>query len=71
MKELKALVGVELKRLYRDPMLLAVLLLMPVGLTLVFYFAMGNLQSSAAAPGTSHFEYLVPGAMGYAVIYMA
>lgn len=70
MKEIFTLVGVELKRLYRDPMLLGVLILMPVGLTLVFYFAMGNLQSSMAGPGVTHFEYLVPGAMGYAVIYM-
>ena len=65
-----ALVEVELKRLYRDPMIAAVLLLMPIGLTLVFYFALGNLYQDPARPEMSHFEYLVPGTMGYAVIYM-
>ncbi len=65
-----ALIQVELKKLYRDPMILAVLLLMPVGLTLVFYFALGNLYQDPTRPGMSHFEYLVPGTMGYAVIYM-
>ena len=70
MKELFALIGAELKRLYRDPMLLAVLLAMPIGLTLVFYFAMGNLYQDPMRPEMSHFEFLVPGAMGYAVIYM-
>lgn len=70
MKELFALVNVELKRLYRDPMLLAVLLAMPIGLTFVFYFALGNLYQDPMRPEMSHFEYLVPGTMGYAVIYM-
>lgn len=65
-----ALVKVELKKLYRNPMSLAVMLLMPVGLTLVFYLALGNLYQDPNRPGMSHFEYLVPGTMGYAVIYM-
>jgi len=68
-QKIKALVSVELKKLYRDPMNLAVLLLMPVGLTLVFYFALGNLPTWNI-PGMSHFEFLVPGTMGFAVIYM-
>ena len=66
-----ALVKVELKKLYRDPMSLAIILLMPVGLTLVYYLALGNLYPAWHPPGTSHFEYLVPGTMGYAVIYMS
>ena len=70
MNKIIALVQVELKKLYRDPMILAVLLLMPVGLTLVFYFALGNLYQDPSRPEISHFEYLVPGTMGYAVIYM-
>ncbi len=65
-----ALVIVELKKLYRDPMSLAIILLMPVGLTLVYYLALGNVYPAWHPPGTSHFEYLVPGTMGYAVIYM-
>jgi len=65
-----ALIQVELKKLYRDPMIAAVLLLMPIGLTLVFYFALGNLYQDPTRPEMSHFEYLVPGTMGYAVIYM-
>ena len=64
-----ALVKVELKKLYRDPTSLAVILGMPVALTLVFYFAMGNMPTWWLE-GASHFEFLVPGAMGFAVIYM-
>lgn len=69
-QKLMALVKVEFKKLYRDPMTLVVLLLMPVGLTLVFYVALGNLYQDPSRPQMSHFEYLVPGTMGYAVIYM-
>lgn len=65
-----SLVMVELKKLIRDPMSLAVMVLMPVGLTLVFYLALGNLYQDPLHPEMSHFEYLVPGTMGYAVIYM-
>ena len=68
-----ALVTVELKKVYRDPMTLAVLLLMPVGLALLFYLALGNVSNAGGyypVPGMTHFEYLLPGVMGYAVIYM-
>jgi ABC-type multidrug transport system permease subunit len=64
-----ALVTVELKKLYRDPMSLVVMVLMPVSLTLVFYFTMRDLPTWWLE-GASHFEFLVPGAMGFAVIYM-
>jgi ABC-2 type transport system permease protein len=73
LQKIRALVGVELKKPYRDPMSLAVLLLMPVGLTLIFYVALGSISSNTykyPVPGMSHFEYLLPGVMGYAVIYM-
>lgn len=70
-QRLTALVGVELKKLYRDVMSLAVMLLMPVGLTLIFYLALGNVYNDYyPVPGMNHFEYLLPGVMGYAVIYM-
>jgi ABC-2 type transport system permease protein len=70
-RKIAALVIVELKKLYRDIMTLAVLLLMPIGLTLIFYFALGNISNDYYPPGVeSHFEYLLPGTMGYAVIYM-
>ena len=68
-----ALVTVELKKVYRDPMTLAVLLLMPVGLALLFYVALGKVSNSSGyypVPGMTHFQYLLPGVMGYAVIYM-
>jgi ABC-2 type transport system permease protein len=68
-----ALVTVELKKVYRDPMTLAVLLLMPVGLALLFYVALGNVSNASGyypVPGMTHFEYLLPGVMGYAIIYM-
>jgi len=66
-----ALVVVELKKLYRDPMSLSVMLLMPVGLTLIFYFALSGITNDYyPVPGMNHFEYLLPGVMGYAVIYM-
>jgi ABC-2 type transport system permease protein len=66
-----ALVAVELKKLYRDPMSLAVMLLMPVGLTLIFYFALSGITNDYyPVPGMNHFEYLLSGVMGYAVIYM-
>jgi ABC-type multidrug transport system permease subunit len=66
-----ALVGVELKKLYRDLMTLAVLLLMPVGLALIFYLALSGITNDYyPVPGMNHFEYLLPGVMGYAVIYM-
>ncbi|MEJ2211220.1 MAG: ABC transporter permease [Anaerolineae bacterium] len=66
-----ALVLVELKKLYRDPMSLAVMLLMPIGLTLIFYVALSGITNDYyPVPGMNHFEYLLPGVMGYAVIYM-
>lgn len=66
-----ALIGVELKKLYRDPMTLAILLLMPVGLTLIYYLALSGVSNDYyPVPGMNHFEYLLPGVMGYAVIYM-
>lgn len=71
MQKLNALVVVELKKLYRDPMNLVVMLLMPVGLTLIFYLALGQVYNDYyPVPGMNHFEYLLPGTMGYAVIYM-
>jgi ABC-2 type transport system permease protein len=70
-QRMSALVVVELKKLYRDPMSLAVMLLMPVGLTLIFYFALSGITNDYyPVPGMNHFEYLLPGVMGYAVIYM-
>jgi len=71
MQRIVALVGVELKKLYRDPMTLAVLLLMPVGLALIFYLALSGITNDYyPVPGMNHFEYLLPGVMGYAIIYM-
>jgi ABC-2 type transport system permease protein len=71
MQRMGALVNVELKKLYRDPMTLAVLLLMPVGLTLILYLALSGVSNDYyPVPAKSHFEYLLPGVMGYAVIYM-
>jgi len=70
-QKISALVGVELKKLYRDPMTLSVLLLMPVGLALIFYFALSGITNDYyPVPGMNHFEYLLPGVMGYAIIYM-
>ncbi len=72
-QKITALAAIELKKLYRDPMSLVVLLLMPVGLALVFYLALGNITNNSyyyPVPGMSHFEYLLPGVMGYAIIYM-
>ena len=72
LRTIGALVVVELKKLYRDPMNLAVMLLMPVGLALVFYFALRGITDNSyyPVPGMNHFEYLLPGVMGYAIIYM-
>jgi ABC-2 type transport system permease protein len=71
MQKIGALVVVELKKLYRDPVTLAVLLLMPVGLTVVYYLALSSVTNDYyPVPGMNHFEYLLPGTMGYAVIYM-
>jgi len=70
-QKISALVVVELKKLYRDPMNLAVMLFMPVGLALIFYLALGNVYNDYyPVAGMNHFEYLLPGVMGYAVIYM-
>jgi ABC-type multidrug transport system permease subunit len=70
-QKISVLVLVELKKLYRAPMNLVVLLLMPVGLALIFYLALGNVYNDYyPVPGMNHFEYLLPGVMGYAVIYM-
>jgi ABC-2 type transport system permease protein len=70
-QKIGALVLVELKKLYRAPLNLGILVLMPVGLTLIFYLAMSNIHNDYyPVPGMSHFEYLIPGTMGYAVIYM-
>ncbi len=71
MQKIGALTIVELKKLYRDPITLVVLLLMPVGLTLVYWVAMRNISNDYyPVPGMNHFEYLLPGTMGYAIIYM-
>jgi ABC-type multidrug transport system permease subunit/peptidoglycan/LPS O-acetylase OafA/YrhL len=71
MKKLGALTLVELKKLYRAPLNLAIMVLMPVGLALIFYLALGNVYNDYyPVPGMNHFEYLLPGVMGYAVIYM-
>jgi ABC-2 type transport system permease protein len=72
MQKIGALVGVELKKVYRDVMTLFVMVLMPVGLALVYYVALRNITDNDyyPVPGMSHFEYLLPGTMGYAVIYM-
>jgi ABC-2 type transport system permease protein len=71
MQKIGALVGVELKKVYRDVMTLFVMLLMPVGLALVYYVALRNITNTYyPVPGMNHFEYLLPGTMGYAVIYM-
>jgi ABC-type multidrug transport system permease subunit len=52
-------------------MTLAVLLLMPVGLTLVYYIALSGISNDYyPVPGMDHFQYLLPGTMGYAIIYM-
>lgn len=64
-----ALIKVELKKLFRDPMSLVVMVLMPVSLTLIFYISMRDIPTWWLE-GASHFEFLVPGAMGFAVIYM-
>ena len=70
-QKLTSLTIVELKKLYRDPMNLAVMLLMPVMLALIFYLALSNIYNDYyPVPGMNHFEYLLPGVMGYAVIYM-
>jgi ABC-2 type transport system permease protein len=70
-KKIGALAVVELKKLYRDPVTLAVLLLMPVGLTLVYYLALSGVTNDYyPVPGMNHFEYLLPGTMGYSIIYM-
>jgi ABC-2 type transport system permease protein len=70
-QKIGALVGVELKKVYRDIMTLFVMLLMPVGLALVYYVALRNITNTYyPVPGMTHFEYLLPGTMGYAVIYM-
>jgi ABC-2 type transport system permease protein len=70
-RKIIALTVVELKKLYRDIMTMAVLVLMPVALTLIMYFALGNVANDYYPPGVdTHFEYLLPGIMGYAVIYM-
>ena len=68
-RQITALVGVELKKLYRDPTTLAVMLAMPIVLTLVFYVALGDMPTWWLE-GATHFEFLVPGTMGIAVIYM-
>lgn len=72
LQKIGALVVVELKKLYRDPMSLIVMVLMPVGLALIFYFALSGITDNDyyPVPGMNHFEYLLPGVMGYAVIYM-
>jgi ABC-2 type transport system permease protein len=71
LRTLGALTVVELKKLYRAPLSLVVMVLMPVGLTLIFYLALSGITNDYyPVPGMNHFEYLLPGVMGYAVIYM-
>ena len=44
-KKLGALTLVELKKLYRAPMNLAVMVLMPIGLALIFFFALSGVYN--------------------------
>lgn len=46
MQNIYALTVVELKKLYRDPMPLSVLLLMPVGLSIVYYLALSGVANA-------------------------
>lgn len=70
-QQMMTLVSVELKKLFRDRMNLAVMVLMPVGLTVIYYIALRSITNDYyPVPGMNHFEYLLPGVMGYAVIYM-
>jgi ABC-2 type transport system permease protein len=70
-RQIGVLVGVELKKLYRDLTNLFVMLLMPVGLTLIFYLALSGVSNDYyPVPAMNHFEDLLPGVMGYSVIYM-
>jgi ABC-2 type transport system permease protein len=72
LQKIGALVVVELKKLYRDLTSLFVMLLMPIGLALIYYLALSGVTDNDyyPVPGMNHFEYLLPGVMGYAVIYM-
>ena len=71
LRTMGALAAVEWKKLYRDIMNLIVLILMPVGLALIFYFALGGVSNDYYPEGVaSHFEFLLPGLMGYSIIYM-
>ena len=60
--KIMAFVQLELKKLYRAPMNLAVLILMPVGLTLILFIALGGVANEGGfypVPGMNHFEYLI------------
>ena len=71
LRTMGALVAVEWKKLYRDIMNLIVMILMPVGLALIFYFALGKVANDYYPDNVnSHFEFLLPGVMGYSIIYM-
>ena len=61
MRKIGALAVVELKKLYRDPMNLAVMLLMPVGLTMVYWLAMIRLpRYSAGETGVASTRFSKP-----------
>ena len=45
MKKLGVMTLVELKKLYRAPLNLAIMVLMQVGLALIFYLAIGNVYN--------------------------
>ena len=64
-----ALVNVELKKLFREPLNLAMNLIMPVSLTLVFWLAFGKMYAKST-PDISQFGKMVPGTVGYAIIFL-
>jgi ABC-2 type transport system permease protein len=68
-RNINALVKVEMKKLYRDPMSLGIIILMPVGLALIIYLAFRDLYPPDIAP-LSQFELMLPGTMGYGIIYL-
>ncbi|KKK93592.1 hypothetical protein LCGC14_2691330 [marine sediment metagenome] len=68
LKKILALVKVQLKKLYREPASLFLMILFPIMLTV--FFGIGFVTVDSAIPGVSQFDVMVPGLYAFVCIFI-
>ncbi|HEC38765.1 MAG TPA: hypothetical protein ENI29_11055, partial [bacterium] len=67
-QKILALVKVQLKKLYREPASLFLMILFPIMLTV--FFGIGFVTVDSAIPGVSQFDVMVPGLYAFVCIFI-